>query len=121
MRPADDRNEDHGERPGEGARRDFRRDVDAIRDDLTLLKSDLVAAMQDLISGGREGSGEARERLEKIIQERLDALNSRAEEMSERGRDILEDVQKRAQEQPLQTLAIAFGVGFIAGVFFTRK
>jgi ElaB/YqjD/DUF883 family membrane-anchored ribosome-binding protein len=113
MRPADD--------PDREQNRTFRKDVDAIRDDLNLLKSDLAAAMRDLINAGREGSSETREKLEQVVQERLDALNAAAEELSQRGRGVMEDVQRRAQENPLQTLAMAFGAGFIAGAIFTRK
>jgi ElaB/YqjD/DUF883 family membrane-anchored ribosome-binding protein len=114
MRPADEGDEQE-------QRGNIRRDVDAIRDDLNLLKSDLVAAIRDLISAGREGSTEARQRLEEAVQERLGAFNAASEDWQQRGRDVLEDVQRRAKEHPLQTLGVVFGAGFLAGMLFTRR
>jgi ElaB/YqjD/DUF883 family membrane-anchored ribosome-binding protein len=108
-------------RPADEPRGDFRKDVDAIRDDINLLKSDLAAAMRDLVNAGRDGSTEARQRLEQVVQDKLDALNAATEDLTQRGRGMMEDVQRRAQESPLQTLAIAFGAGFLAGAIFTRK
>jgi ElaB/YqjD/DUF883 family membrane-anchored ribosome-binding protein len=105
----------------EDKHRDIRKDVDAIRDDLNLLKADLVNAMRDLVSAGKEGSAEAREHLEEVVQQRLDALNAATEELTQRGRNMFEEVQQRAQEKPLQTLGIAVGIGFIAGMIFARK
>jgi ElaB/YqjD/DUF883 family membrane-anchored ribosome-binding protein len=108
-------------RSGPGGGGDLRKDVDAIRDDLNLLKSDLVAAMRDLIGAGRDGGTEARQRLEEAVQERLSALNAATEDLSQRGRNIVRDVERHVHEKPMQTLAIAFGAGFLAGAILLRK
>jgi ElaB/YqjD/DUF883 family membrane-anchored ribosome-binding protein len=106
---------------GQSGSGDLRKDVDAIRDDLNLLKSDLVAAMRDLIHTGREGGTDARQRLEEAVQDRLNALNAATEDMTERGRGMIRDVERHVHEKPMQTLAIVFGAGFLVGAIMSRK
>jgi ElaB/YqjD/DUF883 family membrane-anchored ribosome-binding protein len=92
--------------------------VDAIKDDIAMLKSDLAAAMRDLIHAGRSGAGDARQRLQDIVGDRLDSLNEAAGNLGERGRLILRDVRNHARERPLRTAVIALGIGATIGALY---
>jgi ElaB/YqjD/DUF883 family membrane-anchored ribosome-binding protein len=98
--------------------RGFRGDVEAIKDDIAVLKSDLAAAMRDLIEASKAGTEDARHRLQEMVAARLDGLNEAAESLSERSKQVLGHVQRRVEEKPIQTLAIALGVGALLGMIF---
>lgn len=99
---------------------DFRRDIDALKDDLSLLKADLVAAMRDLVEAGKAQSGEARDQLQAALQEKLDRLNDAANNLAGRGRRAAETAGRYVEEKPLQSLAIAFGVGLLVGAVLRK-
>jgi len=99
---------------------DLRRDVDAIKDDLTSLKTDLVSAMRDLVEAGKSGAGEAREKIEESLHEKLDKLNAAAGEVADRGRRAARSAQHFVEEKPIQSLAVAFGVGLLLGAVLRK-
>ena len=94
---------------------DLRRDVDAIKDDINLLKTDLVAAMRDLVEAGKAGAGDAKEKLEVAVQERLQRVSDAAHAVADRGRRAADSVHHYVEQKPMQSLAIAFGVGILLG------
>jgi ElaB/YqjD/DUF883 family membrane-anchored ribosome-binding protein len=96
----------------------FRKDVDAIKDDIAMLKTDLGAAMRDLIDAGKGGADDARKRLQEIVNDRLSSLNAAAEALSDRGRKVYRDVRQRVEEKPVQTVGIALAVGAAIGLLF---
>src|SRR3954470_16626503 len=91
----------------------FRKDVDAIKDDIAMLKSDLGAAMRDLIDVGRSGADDARKRLQEVVGERLESLNAAAQSLGERGRRMYKDTRGYVEENPTKTVGIALGVGVV--------
>lgn len=99
---------------------DFRRDIDALKDDLSLFKADLAAAMRDLVEAGKATSGEARERLEAAVHEKLDRLNDAASNLADRGRAAARTAGRYVEEKPIQSLAIAFGVGVLVGAVLRK-
>jgi ElaB/YqjD/DUF883 family membrane-anchored ribosome-binding protein len=96
----------------------FRKDVDAIKDDIAMLKSDLGAAMRDLIDAGRGGADDARKRLQEVVGERLESLNTAAQNLSERGRRMYKDTREYVEENPTKTIGIALGVGAVIGLLY---
>ena len=107
---------DSGGRFGNGG--DFRKDVDAIKDDIAMLKSDLGSAMRDLIDAGKSGTDDARRRLQEIVHDRLESLNAAAESLGEQGRKLYRNVRSRVEEKPTQTIGIAVAVGLAIGVLY---
>ncbi len=99
---------------------DLRRDVDALKDDFGMLKADLVAAMRDLVEAGKSQGTEARAKIEEAIQEKLDRLHDAADGVAARGRRAAESAQRYVEEKPLQSLAIALGVGILLGAALRR-
>ena len=99
---------------------DLRQDVDAIKGDLAALKTDLVAAMRDLVEAGKTGAGEVRDKLEEAVQERLRRVGDAAHSVADRGRKAADNVNRYVEEKPLQSLAMAFGVGLLLGVVLRK-
>jgi ElaB/YqjD/DUF883 family membrane-anchored ribosome-binding protein len=96
---------------------DFRRDVDAIRSDVAQLKHDLVSAMRDLISVSGEGFSDARSQLQEQVQAKLDALNEAGHDFATYGRKAVRQVQRHAEENPVQTALIVLGAAAVIGMF----
>jgi ElaB/YqjD/DUF883 family membrane-anchored ribosome-binding protein len=90
-------------------------DFNNLRDDVLKLKTDLARAMRNLISAGRGEASQTRDKLEDAIQEKLDRLNSVAENLGEWGRGAARDVRRRVEKHPVQTAAIAIGIGVLIG------
>lgn len=109
---------DTGGRIGKWESGGFRKDVDAIRDDISMLKTDLGSAMRDLIDAGKSGADDARKRLQELVGARLETLNDAAQQLSEKSREVFGKVRKRVEEKPVQTAAIAVGVGVVIGLLY---
>jgi ElaB/YqjD/DUF883 family membrane-anchored ribosome-binding protein len=74
----------------------------------------------------------ASDRLTKGVQDAADSANSavhnasrrvaaRASELGDRAGDVGRDLSRQVEEQPLATLAIAAGVGLVAGLLLSRR
>jgi len=96
----------------------FRKDVDAIKDDIAMLKSDLGTAMRDLIDAGKGGADDARKRLQAIVSDRLESLNAAAQNLSDRGRRMYQGTREYVEENPAKTVGIALGVGVAIGLLY---
>jgi ElaB/YqjD/DUF883 family membrane-anchored ribosome-binding protein len=105
---------------GRNTATDLQKDVDAIKDDIATLKADLVAAMRDLVDAGKAGAGDAKEKLEDAVKERLQRVSDAAHAVAERGRRAADTVHTYVEERPLQSVAIAFGVGILVGVVLRK-
>jgi ElaB/YqjD/DUF883 family membrane-anchored ribosome-binding protein len=92
-------------------------DFDAIATDLAMLKRDVAALMSQLKSGAVRGAKEAAENT-------LDELSDRAsrlyDKLATEGERSAEAISRRVEEQPIASLLIAFGVGFIVSRLLSR-
>ena len=99
---------------------DLRRDVDAIKDDISALREDVVAAMRDMVEYGRSEAGDTRERLETAVRDRLDRLGEAARVIAARGKRAVDSAERYVEDNPVQSLAIAFGVGVLLGAVLRK-
>ena len=92
-------------------------DFDAVATDLAMLKRDVAALMSQLKSGAVRGAKEAAE-------DTLDQLSERAsrlyDKVAEQGARSTEALSRQVEEQPIASLLIAFGVGFIVSRLLSR-
>ncbi|HSY89122.1 MAG TPA: hypothetical protein VLA85_21340 [Verrucomicrobiae bacterium] len=92
-------------------------DFDAVATDLAMLKRDVAALMSQLKSGAVRGAKEAAE-------DTLDQLGERAsrlyDKVAAQGARSTEAISRQVEEQPIASLLIAFGVGFIVSRLLSR-
>jgi ElaB/YqjD/DUF883 family membrane-anchored ribosome-binding protein len=92
-------------------------DFDAVATDLAMLKRDVAALMSQLKSGAVRGAKEAAE-------DTLDQLSERAsrlyDKVAAQGERSAEAISRQVEEQPIASLLIAFGVGFIVSRLLSR-
>lgn len=96
---------------------EFRKDFDAVRDDLNLLKSDLAAALRSLVASG----GSAPARLSGLVRDYLESLGAGRGEMVEHGRRAAQGVESYIRRKPLQSAAIAVGAGLLIAAMVRRS
>ena len=92
-------------------------DLAAIRDDLDALKTDLAGLLQHVKSGAVDGVGDEAKRLYGKLSAQSGELYGK---LSAQSGDTLETFARQIEENPLASLLIAFGVGFIAGRILSR-
>lgn len=100
---------------------EVRRDVESIKSDLAALRADLSALINSAVNAGKVQAGDARERLSTAARSRLDQMGSAWGDMGGRGREAVDQVQRRIEERPLQAVGIAFVSGLLLGVIARRK
>jgi ElaB/YqjD/DUF883 family membrane-anchored ribosome-binding protein len=89
-------------------------DLSAVKEDISNLRSDMKVLFQKLIDTGKSETGAAKER---VIEELHDAL----ELASKSGKETVESLESKVQENPFTSLLLAFFVGLLLGVFLNRK
>jgi len=70
--------------------------------------------------GQRGGSGQLREELNRLGQAAKDTAYQQVEHLREQGRQRAQQLEDRIIEQPLKSVAIALGVGFLLGMMWRR-
>jgi ElaB/YqjD/DUF883 family membrane-anchored ribosome-binding protein len=92
-------------------------DFDAVATDLAMLKRDMAALMSQLKSGAVRGAKEAAENTFEDISERASRIYDQVASQGERSAAA---ISRKVEEQPLTSLLIAFGVGFIFSRLISR-
>jgi ElaB/YqjD/DUF883 family membrane-anchored ribosome-binding protein len=95
--------------------------LNALRRDLTNLRHDLGEFVRSAMDVGRSGAGQATERLQGQLQDRLDQFQHTFDDMRKRGRRTYSTVQQGVSHYPMTSLLIAVGVGVLAGAILRRS
>ncbi len=99
------------------AKPDAPTDFDAIVDDLAALKRDFATLMSQIKSGAVKGASDAAENT-------LDQLGDRAhhlyDNLAAQGDRSIKAIGRQVEEQPVISLLIAFGIGFIVSRLVIR-
>ena len=95
--------------------------VDALKSDLQTLRSDLEKLTGQLGNTARAGASEASASVRSEAARLRAELDRLLDIAGEQGQSSMAEVQRRAQEHPLATLAGAFGIGFLIGRLLDRR
>jgi len=88
-------------------------DLSSILDDVNALKQDFAALLKQLQKNAR---GTAEDIAENLSDDARELYASAAAQ----GRRSVKALSAQVEEQPLLSLAIAFGIGFVGGRFLSR-
>lgn len=84
-----------------------------LREELASIREMLASTGSDMLAGSRAAA-----------QRRLSALQDEVEKLAsdvkDQGGEMLERLDRKVQERPLTSLAVAFGVGLLAAQLFRR-
>ncbi|MGH7050088.1 MAG: DUF883 family protein [Acetobacteraceae bacterium] len=84
-----------------------------LRDELANIREMLASTGSDMLAGSKAA---ARRRLS-AVQDEVEKL---ASDVKGQGGEMLERLDRKVQERPLTSLAVAFGVGLLAAQLFRR-
>ena len=92
-------------------------DFNAVVENLAALRRDFAALIGQMKSGAFKGANEA---AENVLGELGDRANHLYDSVTARGQRSAKALGRRVEEQPLVSLLVAFGVGFIASRMLIR-
>jgi ElaB/YqjD/DUF883 family membrane-anchored ribosome-binding protein len=92
-------------------------DFNAVVEDLGALRRDFAALIGQMKSGAFKGANEA---AENVLGELGGRANRLYDSVTARGQRSAKAIGRRVEEQPLVSLLVAFGVGFIASRMLIR-
>ena len=88
------------------AKHTTRDDIDALREDIAALKADLATAVETM----RNNSASTVSGLAQQISDEASALDR---EVADRGTKATHAIENKVEEQPLTSVMLAFGLGYI--------
>lgn len=87
-------------------------EVNKLKDEIGNLKSDLkelTQTIKDLVSADIDKNKS------KLLEDlSIDELKQKVEDLKTKGLDGVEEVEKNIKQEPLKSVAITFGIGFLA-------
>jgi hypothetical protein len=91
-------------------------ELDAIVSDLAALRRDFAKLTDHLKSGGIKGAKAARDAADHLGEE----AERLYENLAEQGERSMKALGRQVEEQPIMSLLLAFGLGFVASRFLSR-
>lgn len=88
---------------------DFESEIAALRKDLAALRDDVAKTARTAVLAASNGTAQVGQ-----------AVRHKADELVEKGSDIASSVGRHIEEQPLASVAIAFGAGFLLSTLLVR-
>jgi ElaB/YqjD/DUF883 family membrane-anchored ribosome-binding protein len=92
-------------------------EIDALKGSLTQLRGDVVDLVSHAFGIGRGGAASAKESAGDAIEQ----LKARLSDLRSRGGEQVAAVERQIEEKPMQAAMVAFGIGFIAAMLFSRR
>lgn len=98
-----------------------KKDINGLKDEVSTLFDDLSSIVQSLTSIGKTEAGDVKKKIEKEISAKLEGMQDRVEELRRQGKKVAKTVQDHVEENPISSLLIACGVGYMLCKLLNRK
>jgi len=95
--------------------------VEALREDLNTLREDMSHLVHTVVDLGRNSASSAKDRTSEEFERRVAQLEAAYGKARERGVEYAQSARKSAEQHPLVTLGVAFGVGALIGHLMHRR
>lgn len=92
-------------------------EIDAVKASLKELRTDVVDVVSHAFGIGRGGAHAAKD----TATDAVDQLKSKLTDLRTRGTDSLSAIERRIEEKPMQAALVAFGLGFVAAIYLSRR
>lgn len=94
-------------------------DIDQLKSDIHTLKQDIGSLTETISNLAKQKKADAKERLQEELD--IENLKEKLNELKSKGKETFNSVEEEVKTHPLQSLAIAFGVGLIFALLFGHK
>lgn len=81
------------------------------------IKEDVASIKDNAVQLGHRVKDQGAEKAQQVKEAVVEGYNR----FKETGSDQMKEVERRVREKPIQSLAIAFGVGLVASLLFGRR
>ena len=106
-------NETSASKHAKQAAEDLRAEFAALRDDVNAILKTLKTASTEVAGDAKSAAGHAAQGIKRVAADKFEDVRDRAETLEE-------DLVRNVKESPIQSLAIAFGVGFALSLLMRR-
>lgn len=98
----------------------FEKDLEQLKKDIAQLRADLSTIGEGVRKISTEAVGATQARVKSVAQEALDEFQNKVNEAKSHGKKAMHDLEREIKDNPLISLAVAFGVGFVLSKFLDR-
>ena len=91
------------------------KDYEALRNDLKTLRSDVSALAEALVAGGKGRAQAAKDSAVEQARRRLEQISSQTNAACNRGREVVDTVERQVATHPCKSLSAVFGIGLLLG------
>ncbi|MCX4310487.1 MAG: hypothetical protein OSJ28_09375 [Desulfovibrio sp.] len=92
--------------------------IDSLRDELNSLRSQMESMLKSFQDKKGEMTSETVSKIAKELEHYRNLASARAHDVYEQGQAGLEEVGEHVRKNPLASLAIAFGAGYVVSCLF---
>ena len=95
-------------------------ELEKLRSDIAQLRADLSAVGESVRKMSTDAVGATQAKVRSAAQDALDEFQSRLNEAKSQGQKAIHDLEREVTENPLTSLAVAFGIGFVLSKILDR-
>lgn len=96
------------------------KELEQLKKDIAQLRTDLSKIGEGVRKMSTEAVGATQARVKSVAQDAFDEFQGKLNEAKSHGQKAMHDLEREIRDNPLTSLALAFGVGFVLSKFFDR-
>lgn len=96
------------------------KELEQLKKDISQLRADLSTIGEGVRRMSTEAVGATQAKVKSAAQEALDEFQSKLNEAKSQGQKAMQDLEQEIKNNPLTSLAVAFGIGFVLSKFLDR-
>lgn len=98
----------------------FEKDVEQLKKDIAQLRADLSTIGEGVRKMSTDAVGATQAKVKSIAQDALDEFHNKLNEAKSQGKKAMHDLEREIKDNPLISLAVAFGIGFVLSKLLDR-
>jgi ElaB/YqjD/DUF883 family membrane-anchored ribosome-binding protein len=109
--------EEHTTTADDGAKHAFSSDIESLKKSLAQLRTDVTSLLGTALNVGKTGAHVAKEQGAAAV----DGVKHKIHDLKDKGAETAEAFEHKISDNPLTSVILAFGIGFILARIFSRK
>jgi ElaB/YqjD/DUF883 family membrane-anchored ribosome-binding protein len=101
--------------------RDLQKEFDELKDEFSRLQQDLSRVAEQGTTVAKDAAYVAKDRLEDEAQRLVARVQELTDAAAERGREMVADVERQVEAQPVPSALTALGIGVFVGILLSRR
>jgi ElaB/YqjD/DUF883 family membrane-anchored ribosome-binding protein len=110
-------NEDPAVAVGSPTDNGISKEMENLKKSFAQLRSDLTSIVGSALGAGKSGAHVVKDHVDSVV----DGAKNKLHDLKDKGAESAEAIEQKISDNPLVSVLIAFGVGFLLARIFTRK